>query len=135
MTESRHTDHALDDLLRGSAPEPLLDDGFAARTMAAVDRAARSLPARRRVAPAAPLAIARALAAEHARHAAQARLWRWAFAGVIAGFLLLLLAMVLSPATPDGITLSLPPAPQWGTLCLLMSIGAIWVAIKELRDN
>jgi hypothetical protein len=135
MTESRHTDDALDDLLRGSAPEPLRDDGFAARTMAAVDRAARDLPARRRASPVAPVAIARALAAEHARHAAQARLWRWAFAGVVAGFLLLLLAMALSPAAPGSFTLSPPPAPQWGILCLLMSIGAIWVAIRELRDN
>ena len=135
MTESRHTDDALDDLLRSSAPEPLLDDGFAARTMAAVDRAARGLPARRRATPVAPLAIARALAAEHARHAAQARLWRWAFAGVVAGFLLLFLAMALSPATSDGFILTPPPTSQWGTLCLLMSIGAIWVAIRELRDN
>jgi hypothetical protein len=103
--------------------------------MAAVDRATRAQPARRRAAPPAPLAIARALAAEHARHAAQARLWRWAMAGVVAGFLLLLAAMALSPATPGGFTLSPPPAPQWGTLCVLMSIGAIWLAIREWREN
>jgi hypothetical protein len=135
MTESRLTDHALDDLLRASAPRPLPDDGFATRTMAAVDHAARGLPARRRATPVAPLAIARALAAENARHAAQARLWRWAFAGVIAGFLLLFAAMALSPAMPDGFILAPPPAPQWGTLCVLMSIGAIWLAIRELRNN
>ena len=135
MTESRLTDDALDDLLRSGAPRPLLDDGFAARTMAAVDLAARGLPARRRPTPVAPVAIARALAAEHARHAAQARLWRWAIAGVIAGFLLLLVAMALSPATPDGVTLAPPPPSQWLVLCLLGSIGAIWVAIRELRSN
>ena len=135
MTESRLTDHELDDLLRTSGPEPLPDDGFAARTMAAVGRAARSLPARRRATPVAPLAIARALAAEHAVHAAQARLWRWASAGVVAGFVLLFVAMALSPATPDSITFAAPPASQWATLCVLMTIGAIWVAIRELRDN
>ena len=56
MNESERTHDALEALLRASAPEPLLDDGFVARTMAAVDQAAHALPAQRRAAPVAPIA-------------------------------------------------------------------------------
>ena len=133
MNESELTDDALDGLLRASAPEPLLDDGFVARTMTAVDQAARALPVQRRATPVAPIAVARALAAEHRRHEAQARLWRWATAGVVAGFVLLVVAVALSP---DGsVTIAAPPPQQWYPLCMLAVIGAIWVAWRELRRN
>ena len=133
MNESERIDDALDALLRASAPQPLLDDGFVARTMTAVDQAARALPAQRRAAPVAPIVVARALAAEHRRHEAQARLWRWAIAGVIAGFVLLVVAVALSP---DGSVVIAAPAPQqWYPLCLLAAIGAVWVAWRELRRN
>ena len=133
MNESDLTDDALDGLLRASAPEPLLDDGFVARTMTAVDQAARALPAQRRAAPVAPIVVARALAAEHRRHEAQARLWRWAIAGVIAGFVLLVVAVALSP---DGSVVVAAPAPQqWYPLCLLAAVGAVWVAWRELRRS
>ena len=134
MNESDLNDDALDALLRASAPRSLPDDGFVARTMAAVDQAAHAMPAQRRAAPAAPLAIARALAAEHRRHEAQARLWRWASAGVVAGFVLLAIAVLLSP---DGDSVSLPPLPdprQWYPLCLVSAIGAIWLAWREFRS-
>ena len=133
MNESELTDDALDGLLRASAPEPLVDDGFVARTMTAVDQAARALPAQRRATPVAPIAVARALAAEHRLHEAQARLWRWATAGVVAGFVLLVVAVALSP---DGsVTIAAPAPQQWYPLCMLAAIGAIWVAWRELRRN
>ena len=135
MTESRLSDDAFEQLLRASAPEPVPDDGFVARTMASVDAATHRLPVRRRATPTAPLAIARALAAEHARHASQARLWHWAFAGVVAGFALLLLAVTLAPSAPDALTFAPPPPAQWLTLCFLMAAGAIWLAISEWRSN
>ena len=131
MNESTHPDDALDALLRISAPAPLRDDGFVARTMTAVDQAARALAVQRRPTPVAPIAIARALAAERQRHDAQARLWRWAFAGVFAGFVLLVAAVVISP---EGSVWLLAPAPQqWFPLCTLTAIGALWVAWRELR--
>jgi len=133
MNESALPDDALDALLRIGAPEPLHDDGFVARTMAAVDQAARAAVVRRRPAPIAPIVIARALADEHRRHAAQARRWRWASAGVIAGFALLVAAMALSP---DGsVTIAAPAPQQWYPLCTLLAVGAIWVAWRELRRN
>ncbi len=132
MTRSELTDDALDGLLTAHAPQPLVDDGFVARTMAAVDLAARGVPVQRRAAPVAPVAIARALAAERRRHAAQARLWRWAIAGVGAGGLLAIVAVLLSPT--NG-TLEVPPPPQWASLSLLLAVGAIWVAWRELRSN
>jgi len=131
MNRSERTDDALDSLLRASTPAPLADDGFVARTMAAVDHAARSLPAQRRPTPVAPLAIARALAAEASRHEAQARLWRWAIAGVIAGFVLLVAAVLLAPG---DVTISVPTPQQWYPLCLLLAVGAVWVAWRELRS-
>ena len=133
MNESELTDDALDGLLRASAPEPLLDDGFVARTMTAVDQAAHALPAQRRAAPVPPIAIARALAAENLRHEAQARLWRWAVAGVIAGFVLLVAAVALSPN--GSVTIAAPAPQQWYPLCVLLAVGAIWVAWRELRST
>ncbi len=130
MNRSEPTDDALDALLRAAAPEPLRDDGFVARTMAAVDQAARRLPAQRRPAPVAPLAIARALAAEQRRHAAQARLWRWAAAGVVAGFVLLAAAVLLAPG---GATIAGPALQQWVLLCVMLAIGAVGLAWRELR--
>ena len=132
MNEPDFTDDALDGLLHVNAPAPLADDGFVARTMAAVDHAARGVPVPRRATPVAPIAIARALVAEQRRHAAQARLWRWAIAGMIAGSLLMIVAVLLSPA--DG-TIAVPPPTQWYPLSLLLAVGAIWVAWRELRSS
>ena len=131
MNTSDLDDGALDGLLRADAPEPLVDDGFVARTMAAVDHAARGATVRRRATPVAPIAIARALAAEQRHHDGQARMWRWAIAGVVAGFVLMVVAVLLSPA--NG-TLVVPPAQQWSALCMLLAAGAIWVAWRELRS-
>ena len=130
MNESTFTDAALDGLLRASAPEPVVDAGFVARTMVAVDLAARSLPARRRPAPVAPIAIARALVAERRCHDAQARLLRWAIAGVIAGMLLLVAAVALSPG---GMTFRIAELPQWYALWPVLAAGALWYAWQELR--
>jgi hypothetical protein len=132
MTESDLTDDALDGLLRANAPEPLIDDGFVARTMAAVDHASRGVQLQRRATPVAPIAVARALVAEQRRHADQARLWRWAIAGVVAGFLLMVVAVLLSPT--DG-TIAVPQPQQWFPLSLLLAVGAVWVAWRELRSN
>jgi len=133
MNETDISEDTLARLLRASAPEPLLDDGFVARTMTAVDQAERTAATRRRAAPAAPIVIARALASEHRRHEAQARLWRWAVAGVIAGFVLLVAAVALSPG--GSVSISLPPSQQWYPLCLLLAIGATWMAWRELRGG
>lgn len=132
MNPSDLTDDALDSLLRTTAPEPLVDDGFVVRTMAAVDHAARGVAVQRRATPVAPIAIARALAAEQRRHAAQARLWRWATAGVVAGLLLMIVAVLLSPT--DGSVVA-PPPRQLAPLSLLLAIGAFWVAWRELRSD
>ena len=127
-------DDALDAMLRLAAPGPLADDGFVSRTMAAVDAANHALPARRRAAPRAPLSIARALVAEDRRHAAQARLWRWAMGGVAAGYVLMLLAMAVSPG---GISLSITGTSpsQWVPLSLTMCAGALWVSWRTLRSS
>ena len=132
MNSSELDDDALESLLRADAPEPLSDAGFVARTMATVDQAARGMAVQRRPTPVAPLAIARALAAEHRYHAAQGRMWRWAIAGVIAGLLLLIVAVLLSPT--DG-TIGVPPLKQWYPLCLMTAVGALWVAWREMRSN
>ena len=132
MNRSDLTDDALDGLLHVNAPQPLVDDGFVARTMAAVDQAARGVTAPRRATPVAPIAIARALAAEQRRHAAQARLWRWASAGVVAGCLLMVVAVLLSPS--DG-TVVVPGPSQWYPLSLLAAAGALWAAWRELRSD
>jgi hypothetical protein len=131
MNRHELADDALDDLLRAASPEPLVDNGFVARTMAAVEVAARGTPTQRRATPASPIAIARALAAEQRRHQAQAQLLRRATAGVIAGFVLLVIAVLLSPTVATG---SVPPLLQWFQLCTLVAVGAIWVAWRELRN-
>ena len=131
MNESDLPDDPLDGILQAGAPEPLLDDGFVARTMTAVDQAVRALPMPGRTSPVTPIAIARALAAEHRRHEAQARLRRWAVAGVLAGFVLLVAAVALSPG--GSVTIAAPSPQQWYPLCLLAAIGAVWAAWGELR--
>jgi len=131
MNESRLTDDAFDDLLRRSAPGPLPDEGFSVRTMAVVERAMGAHAVQRRAAPPAPLAIARALAAEQRRHEAQARLWRWAVAGVVAGYLLMVAAVLLSPE--GSLAIAIPAPGQWFPLCVLLAAGAIWVAVREWR--
>lgn len=132
MNETRSADEAaFDDLLRRAAPEPLADLGFSACTMAAVERAARAQPVPRRAPSLSPLAIARALALEQGRHDAQARLWRWARAGVVAGYLLMMLAIWLSPR--DGVAISIPTPGESAPLALLLMVGAIWVAVREWR--
>ena len=132
MNPSDLTDDAMDALLRASAPEPLVDDGFVARAMTAVDQAARGAAVARRAAPVAPIAIARALAAEQRRHEAQARLWRWAIAGIVAGCLLMFVAMLLAPT--DG-TVAMPPPRQWVPFTYVMAAGALWFAWRQSRSN
>ena len=131
MNEPDFSDDLLDVLLRASASELLADRGFVARTMTAIDQAERAKATQRRTTPVAPIVIARALAAEHRRHEAQARLWRWAIAGVVAGFVLLVAAVALSP---DGsMTIAAPAPQQWYPLCLLLAFGAVWYAWRESR--
>ncbi len=132
MNESERNDDALDILLRAGAPEPLFDDGFVARTMAAVDQAARSLPAPPRATPVAPLTIARALVAEKRRHAEQARMWRWAMVGVGVGFFLMIGVVVVSPGR---VSIEIPDPLQWAPLAVLMAVGALSIAWRELRNN
>lgn len=133
MNKSDRPDDALDSLLRASAPAPLPDAGFVARTMTAVAQADRAAATQRRRTPVAPIAIARALAAENQRHEAQARLWRWAIVGVLAGFALLVAAVALSP--DGGVTIAGPAPQQWVALCLLLAVGAVWYAWRESRLN
>jgi hypothetical protein len=130
MTESERPDAALEALLRAGAPEPVADAGFVARTMAAVDQAARGLPARRRPAPVAPIVLARALATERLGEAHRARQWRWAIAGAIAGYFLMLVAMAVSPT---GAAVDMPTPAHWTPLAVMMGLGAIWIAWRELR--
>ena len=130
LNEPDRSDAALDTLLRASAPQPLADNGFVVRTMAAVDRAALGLPAARRPAPVAPISIARALAAEQRHHDAQARLWRWAIAGVIAGFLLLVAAVATAPG---GVAIDIADLPHWYPLWTVLTAGALWYAWQEFR--
>ncbi|MBC7663513.1 MAG: hypothetical protein H7276_06900 [Caulobacter sp.] len=125
-------DDSLDALLRASAPEPLADDGFVARTMAAVEHANRALAAPRRPAPMAPIVVARALVAERQGQARRARQWRWAIGGAIGGYFLMLLAMATSPA---GVTITFPTPWDWSPLAMLMTCGAIWVAWREVRAD
>jgi len=132
MNRSDLNDDALDGLLRAAAPQALADDGFVARTMAAVDRAARAVEVPRRAAPLAPIVVARALAAEQRRHAAQTRMWRWIIAGIVAGLLLMIVAMLLSPAA-GAVSLSRPL--QLFTMFGLTAVGALCVAWQELRSN
>ena len=131
MNASEPADDALDALLHGVAPEPLADDGFVARTMAAVDIATRSMPAPRRATPIAPIAIARALIVERRRYEAQARLRRWVIMGVVAGFVLFAVAVLLAP---DGTTIAPPSSTDWLVLSVLAAVGTLWASWRELRD-
>ena len=125
----------IDTLLRAHAPAALPDDGFVARTMLAVARA-DATPARA-VRPA-PLSVARALVLEQRRYATQARLWRWAMAGVAVGALLLVVAVLLAPG---GGTLDMGSAtapmdtPPGLPLWTVTVAGAIWFAWNEFRAD
>ena len=132
MNRTDLNDEALDGQMRAARPQALADDGFVARTMAAVDRAARGAEVPRRATPLAPIVVARALAAEQRRHAAQARMWRWIIAGIVTGLLLMIVAMLLSPA--DG-SVGLPRPLQLFTMFGLTAVGALCVAWQELRSN
>ncbi len=132
MNETDLDDDALDALLHAGAPEPLADAGFVLRTMTAVDQAARSLPAVRRAAPLAPIDVARALLAEQRRHAAQARLWRWGVAGVIAGFFLMIVTVAVSPG---DVTLTVADPRDCYPLPLMLAAGALWQAWRKFREN
>jgi hypothetical protein len=128
--EPDRSDAALDALLQAATPKPLADDGFVARTMAAVDRAAPSRPTQRRPAHAAPMAIARALVVERRRHDAQARVWRRAIVGVVAGFLLLVVAVATAP---DGAAFDFTDLSHWYPPWTTLTAGALWFAWQELR--
>jgi hypothetical protein len=130
MTEPDSLDDSLNALLHAGAAEPLADDGFVARTMAAVEHANRALAAPRRPAPVAPIVLARALMAERQGQARRARQWRWAIGGAIGGYFLMSLAMATAPARA---TITLPTPWDWSLLPMLMACGAIWVAWRELR--
>jgi hypothetical protein len=130
MNASDLTDTALDALLRAGAPEPLVDAGFVARTMGAVDRVARNVPAPCRPTPVAPIDIARALVAEARRHDAQARLWRWAMAGAGAGIALLVTALA---AAPVDAAFDISELPRWYPLWATLAAGALWYAWQEFR--
>jgi len=125
-------DDSFEAFLRASAPKPLADDGFVARTMKAVDAANATLPARRRAAAPSPLAIARAIAAEQRRHELQARSWRWAIAGVAVGYLMMLVTVVTSPS---GLRLETMSPSQFMPLAVVTAIGAFWVAWRTLRNG
>lgn len=125
----RDGDDPLAALVRAHAPAALADDGFTDRTMRAI---ARADPTPARPARASPIAIARALAHERRRYEAQARLWRWAMAGVAVGGVLLAVAVLLSPADVT-MSVDLPSLPQWAPLWTLLSIGALWIAWREFR--
>jgi hypothetical protein len=113
-------DDPIEALLRRHAPPAIDDDGFTARTM-------RALPAVAR------LDSARALVLEQRRYAAQARRWRWATAGVVAGTLV---ATAIAAVSPDPFAIRLDPAPApWLPLSLLLAAGSLWYAWKEFRAN
>lgn len=125
----------IDHLLRAHAPAALPDDGFVARTMRAVARA-DATPAR--VPRPAPLAVARALALEQRRYAAQTRLWRSALAGVAVGVVLLLVAMLSAPAgvvIDTALWSASTDIPPWAPMWAVMVVGAIWFAWNEFRTN
>lgn len=130
MIEPERQDDALDALLRAGAPEPLADDGFVARAMAAVDGAERGVAVHRRPTPMAPVTRARALVAERQLQAQRARQWRWAIGGAIGGYLLMLVAMA---ASPTGVSLGVTGPSSWIPIASVMAAGALWVAWRELR--
>jgi hypothetical protein len=136
---------AFDAMLLGAAPRELADDGFTARTMQAVARTSTSatrsrdaMAASALLTPATPIAVARALAHEQRRFAAQARLWRWALGGIIVGMSLLAVAIAWAPsgivmaAAPSGA--DIPGVPPWFPLWTLLGAGAIWYAWQEFRS-
>ena len=131
MNRHELTDDALDDLLRGAADEPPVDDGFVARTLAAIELAERGVVTPQRVRPDSLNFIARALAAQQRTHRAQARLWRWAIAGLMVGSALLMVAVLLSPA---GTNVSIAPPLQWFQLFTMLAAGSMWCAWRELRS-
>jgi hypothetical protein len=128
-------DPALDHLLRESTPPPVADDGFTARVMHAVRRAADARAAAARP----PERGAQALAGELGRHAAQRRLWRWSLGGTAAGAAALALATLGAPAVEEPFLdamAALPsgPAPWlsvWGTAFA----AAAWLVVRALRSE
>lgn len=111
-------------LLRAHAPPPVVDDGFTERTMRAIPDIA---PTR--------MAAARALVLEQHRYARQARLWRWAMAGVGFGTVLAVAAIASSPG---GLALDVPvspTAPDWLPLSALLVAGSFWYAWSEFRKS
>lgn len=131
MNRHELTDDALDELLRGAADEPPADDGFVERTLAAIELAERGVVTPQH-ARADPLNhIARALTAQQRTYRAQARLWRWAFAGLIVGSALLTLAVLLSPA---GTNVSIATPLQCFQLFAMLAAGSMWFAWRELRS-
>jgi hypothetical protein len=129
-------DVPLDALLRAHAPAALPDDGFTLRTMQAVRRAHAAGTGAARPAMLTP---AEALALENRRHAAQARVWRWSMAGIAAGVLVLLVAMLAArdvgaPPLFQAIAALSSPHPLI-LLAALAFIGALCVAVKELRSD
>jgi hypothetical protein len=125
MNKSPLAEAELDLLLRAHAPAALADDDFVARTLAAVDRATLAAPP----APAASSReVARALAAARGRAALLVRLRHWGVAGVLAGVLLLAVAMLEAPAGPE-IAASVPALlPLW----LALVGAAAWLGWREL---
>ena len=120
----RPDDDPIARLLRAHAPPPVADDGFTARTMRVIVDAA---PAR--------IAAARALVLEQRRYAHQARLWRWAMAGVGFGTVL---AIVAVASSPGSLALELPlspTAPDWLPLSALLVAGSFWYAWSEFRKS
>jgi hypothetical protein len=50
---------------------------------------------------------------------------------VVAGYLLMVATMLLSP---DGsVTIAVPTHGQWFPLCALLAAGAVWIAVLEWR--
>ena len=111
----------IDHLLRAHAPPPVADDGFTTRTMQAIPNV-----------PAARIDAARALVLEQRRYARQARLWRWAVAGVVSGTVLAVAAIA---GSPGGLTLEPGPSPDWLPLAALLVAGSFWYAWSEFRRN
>ena len=111
-------------LLRAHTPPPVADDGFTERTMRAIPDV-----------PTARIDAARALVLEQRRYARQARLWRWAMAGIGFGTALAIAAIASSPG---GLALEAPlssTAPDWLPLSALLVAGSFWYAWSEFRKS
>ena len=111
-------------LLRAHAPPPVDDDGFTARTLQAIPNVVRTR-----------LDAARALVLEQRRYARQARMWRWALGGIVAGMLLVVAAIASAPGDVAIDLAPQPGAPAWLPLSALLVAGAIWYAWSEFRKN